>query len=139
MITEWKFSTIYQFIKPIFQVYSSYFISYILITNKSKVKNCFWRNFWSWLSFFSLLWSTLFCIFCFDIIDISCWLFLFVLIISELIDPDTFPWVWYQIVCGPYSNRTYGFSYLAWSRKFVARVTVGCSYLLTSIYIFDWT
>ena len=34
-------------------------------------------------------------------------------IISALIDNDTCPWVWLQIVCGMYTDRTYGFTFPA--------------------------
>ena len=42
-------------------------------------------------------------------------------------------------LCGPYPNRTYGFSSPAGLWKVVARVTVGCSELFTSIDWFAWS
>ena len=61
--------------------------------------------------------------------------FLFVLIGSAFIDPEAFPRVWLQILCGTYPNCTYGFAYPVLLWKVVVRVNVDCSWLLKPI---DW-
>ena len=60
------------------------------------------------------------------------------LIESGFIDPETYPWVCLQIVCGMYSNQTYGFAFPAGLWKVATRVPVGRSYLFTSIDCFAW-
>ena len=57
---------------------------------------------------------------------------------SGFIDPETFPRVWFKIVCGPYPNRTYGFDPPVVFWKVEPRVPVGCSDLFASIDCFAW-
>ena len=63
----------------------------------------------------------------------------FALIWSGLVDTETCPHVWLQIICGTYLNRTYIFASPAGLWKVVARVPVGCSYFSASIYWFYWS
>ena len=58
------------------------------------------------------------------------------LILSVLINFDTFSWVRLKIVCGTYTNRTFIFSSPSWLKKVMARVTVVCACLFTSIDCF---
>ena len=66
-------------------------------------------------------------------------LFLFIIIGSAFIDPETCPCVCYQIVCGPYPNWTYGLAFPVSLSRVIARVPVCCSYLFASIYWFAWS
>ena len=56
--------------------------------------------------------------------SVDCWLICIILIGSALIDPETYPQVWLQIVSGLYPNRTYGFASPVGLWKVVARVPV---------------
>ena len=55
---------------------------------------------------------------------VDCRLLCIVFIVSVFIDPETFPWVCYKIVSGPYTNFTYKFSSHAGLWKVVVRVPV---------------
>ena len=67
------------------------------------------------------------------------WLVCILFIGPAFIDPEIFYWAWLKIFSGLYPNRTYGFSSPAGLWKVVARVTVGCSELFTSIDWFAWS
>ena len=56
--------------------------------------------------------------------------------LSAFIDPDPFPWLLYQISCGPYPNWEYGFAHPTVLRNVVERVTVGRAYYPSVIYKF---
>ena len=61
------------------------------------------------------------------------------------IDWISIHWYWnlslgvIKILCGPYPNRTYVFAPLTGFWKIVVMVRVGCSYLISSIDLFDWS
>ena len=52
----------------------------------------------------------------------------------SFVDPEIFPLMWFQIVCGPNTNWTYRFSSPTVLWTFVARVTVVWFLLSSSIY-----
>ena len=65
--------------------------------------------------------------------------YLFALIVSAFVDPETCPWVWLKTSCGTYPNQAYVFASPAYLWKIMLRLMVGCSDLFASIYCFDWS
>ena len=106
-----------------------------MIFNRSNTKTCFqslliWVGFLHTFHFKLLSFGVLVLILASLIVD-----FLFVIIGSAFIRPETFPQVWLQILCGPYPNCTYGFDSPITLWKVVVRVHVDCICLLKPI---DW-
>ena len=58
---------------------------------------------------------------------------------SAFIYTQKFTRVWLQIVCGTYSNWTYGFPYPAWMWNVMMRVPVVGLYLLSSLDCLAWS
>ena len=65
---------------------------------------------------------------------VDCLLMWIILISSDLIDTETFPWFRLKIVSVPYPKQTYGFAYLAGLWKVVAKVLVFLLHLLSLIH-----